>query len=140
MKSVFNIYRHRQAISFLVFTTTIICAAPSFSAPYKKDPCLKNNNGIGNNHDVFVELPTNSLSLEDEANEILSIRIDPGNSGQVKKFKLELTEKGFDIAEVNFVITQLLDAEKKLKDTGVYCLPQEPDVDIDYSLKSIFAD
>lgn len=63
MKSVFNMYRHRRTISFLVFITAIVCASPSFAASYKKDPCLKSNNGIGNNHDVFVELPTNSLSL-----------------------------------------------------------------------------
>jgi hypothetical protein len=119
---------------------TIACTTPSFAALYKKDSCLKNNNGIGNNHDIFVELPSNSLSLGDEANQILSIRIDPGNSGQVKKFRLELDEKGFDIAEVDFVIAQLVDAEKKLKETQFQCLSQDYPVDLDYSLNSFFPD
>jgi hypothetical protein len=123
----------KLTIYSLATILTIASTTPSFAALNKKDSCLKNNNGIGNNHDVFVELPTNSLSLGDEANEILSIRIDPGNSGQVKKFRLELDEKGFDIAEVNFIIAQLVDAEKKLKETQLQCLSQDYPVDIDYA-------
>ena len=110
---------------------------PSIAVPHKKDPCLKNNNGIGNNHDVYVELPTNSQTLEDSANEILSIRIDPGNPGQVKKFKGELAEQGFDTAEVDFVVAQLIDAEKKVKETALQCLSSDPLVDVDFTL---FAD
>jgi hypothetical protein len=123
-----------------VFAITIVCGVPSLAAPYKKDPCLKNNNGIGNNHDVFVELPTHASFLGDVENEILSIRIDPGNPGQVQKFKGELTEQGFDNTEVDFVVAQLVDAEKKLKETQLQCFEQNSTVDLDYSLNSVFAD
>lgn len=123
-----------------VFALTIVCTLPSLAALDKKDPCLKNNNGIGNNHDVFVELPIHSLSLGDVENEILSIRIDPGNSGQVKKFKEQLAQQEFDNLEINFVIDQLVDAEIKLKKTKLQCLDRDYPVDIDYSLNSLFVD
>lgn len=120
-----------------ILLTAFIVALPSVVTPHKKNTCLKNNNGIGNNHDIFVELPTNSQTLEDEANEILSIRIDPGNPGQVKKIKEELTEQGFGTTEVDFVVAQLIDAEKKLKETAFQCLDIDPPVDVNYTF---FAD
>lgn len=118
------------SISLLIANTWLV---PTMAASSKKDPCLKNNNGIGNNYDIYVELPTNSLTLNDSANEILSIRIDPGNFGQVKKFKSKIAEQGFDTVEINFVVAQLIDAEKKLKVIELKCSTTDPMVDVDYT-------
>jgi hypothetical protein len=93
----------------------------SATAEGKKDPCLKNNNGIGNNYDIFVELPTSSLTIHDLNNQILSIRIDPGNPGQMEKFRKSLKEKGFNPEEINFVVAQIPDAEMKAKTNNLQC-------------------
>ncbi|MGL4880318.1 MAG: hypothetical protein ACRC8K_04550 [Waterburya sp.] len=102
----------------------------------KKNPCLKNNNGIGNNHDIFVELPTNSQSLNDPDNQILSIRIDPGNRGQMSKFQDGLAEQGFNTGEIKFVVDQVWDAEIRVKANNLSC-PLDSQVEQDYTL---FAD
>ena len=102
----------------------------------KKAPCLKNNNGIGNNHDIFVELPINSQTLEDPHNQIISVRIDPGNSGQMKLFKSELKERGFNTTEIDFVIAQVWDAEIKVKTTNISC-DSNSSIERDYT---VFAD
>ncbi|BAU64617.1 fibro-slime family protein [Stanieria sp. NIES-3757] len=79
----------------------------------KKDPCLKNNNGIGNNYELSLVLPTKSTNLNDSKNEILDIRIDPGNSGQVAKLRTYLEGRNFNATQITFVMSQLLDLEIK---------------------------
>jgi hypothetical protein len=120
-----SIFKKLTVIS-TIYLITINCSIPVFAASSKKDPCLKNNNGIGNNHDIFVELPTHSQFLNDSQNQILSIRIDPGNSGQVNKFKTELEANGFDNTAIDFVVAQLWDAEIKVKQTNLQCYLDEP--------------
>jgi hypothetical protein len=121
-----------------VFTLIISLSLPivvaSTATAMQKDPCLKNNNGIGNNHDIYVELPTNSLSLNDSLNQMMSIRIDPGNNGQMALFKNYLSEQGFDSnEEIEFAIEQVVDAEMKVKQNNLQCQTEEP-VDRDYTL------
>ena len=87
----------------------------------QRDPCLRNNNGIGNNHDTFVELPINSLALSDPSNQIISIRIDPGNSGQMQLFENDLVQQGFNLTEINFVVAQVRDAEIRVRNTNLQC-------------------
>jgi hypothetical protein len=118
---------------------TLTCLLGNFlSLPVlaKKDPCLKNNNGIGNNHDIFVELPTNSQTLDDPDNQILSIRIDPGNHGQMSKFQDELVEQGFNTGEIKFIVAQVGDAEMKVKEINLFCNP-DSQVEQNYT---VFAD
>jgi hypothetical protein len=105
----------------------------SVLAQGKPDPCLKNNNGIGNNYDIFVELPTNSQTLGDPNNQIISIRIDPGNPGQMQQLTSDLEEQSFNTEEIDFVVAQVWDAEMKTKSTNLQCY-ENSQVDRNYTL------
>jgi hypothetical protein len=61
------------------------------------------NNGIGNNFDVPYTL----------RGQTYTIRIDPGNSGQMNKFKKDLKDQGFNDLEVASAVAQLVDAEMR---------------------------
>ncbi len=61
------------------------------------------NNGIGNNFDVPYTL----------RGQTYTIRIDPGNNGQMKKFKGDLKNSGFDDLEIASAVAQLVDAEMR---------------------------
>lgn len=75
-------------------------------APGKNKKACKSNNGIGNNYDIEVTLPNN---------EVVTIRIDPGNKGQMNKFAGYLaTEKNIDATVFDTVIKpQIIDAEMR---------------------------
>lgn len=66
------------------------------------------NNGIGNNFDVSYTL----------RGQTYTIRIDPGNNGQIKQFEKDLKEQGFTDAEIASAVAQLVDAEKKANDAN----------------------
>jgi hypothetical protein len=76
--------------------------------PGQAKKICKNNNGIGNNYDVEYTL----------RNETFSIRIDPGNNGQMNKFKADLTSRGYTTAEVNDAASQIIDAEMQFKNSN----------------------
>lgn len=61
------------------------------------------NNGIGNNFDVPYTL----------RGQTYTIRIDPGNNGQIKKFKNDLKANGFNDLEIASAVAQLADAEMR---------------------------
>ena len=136
MKMNSKIIKFNYSLLFGLWLTLIGLTSPVI-AVNKKDPCLKNNNGIGNNHDIDLELPTNSQTLNDINNHLLTIRIDPGNPGQMKQCSNDLAEDGFTATEIDFVITQIWDAEMKLKQNKFQC-PAEYYPNPDYS--GIFAD
>jgi hypothetical protein len=103
----------------------------SVNAATEKKPHCKNNNGIGNNYEFVVVLPTSSLDLNDVNNQLLSIRIDPDNSGQMKKFTGTLSEDNFDWEQITFVTNQIPDLEMRsqIKDE---CFVNSP-VDRDFT-------
>jgi hypothetical protein len=117
--------KNKAFIATVTFILGTSISSPVFGvaeiALIKRNPCLKNNNGIGNNHDIFVELPTNSQTLDDPENQITSIRIDPGNPGQMNKFTTDLAEQRFNTAEIEFVVSQVWDAEMRVKNTNLLC-------------------
>ena len=79
----------------------------SGSAPGQNKVC-KNNNGIGNNYDVEYTID----------GETKSIRIDPGNRGQINKFKGDLAAEGYSESDINSAVAQLVDAEMKANGSG----------------------
>jgi hypothetical protein len=94
--------------------------------PGQAKKICKNNNGIGNNYDVEYTL----------RNETFSIRIDPGNNGQMNKFKADLTSRGYTTAEVASAVTQITDAEMQFKNSNgnnTNCLSSTVSSGNDYS-------
>lgn len=85
----------------------------SVNAETEKKAHCKNNNGIGNNYEFIVVLPTSSLYLDDSGNALLSIRIDPGNQGQMNKLTDSLSEQNFNLEQINFVTDQIPDLEMR---------------------------
>jgi Bacterial Ig domain len=61
------------------------------------------NNGIGNNFDVPYIL----------RGQTYTITIDPGNNGQMKKFRDDLKTAGFNDLEIASAVAQLVDAEMR---------------------------
>ncbi|WP_171815466.1 Ig-like domain-containing protein [Stanieria cyanosphaera] len=74
-----------------------------------KKACKKNNNGIGNNYDVEYTL----------RNKTFTIRIDPGNNGQMNKFRSDLAAASvkpkYTQTEIDSAVAQIYDAEKNAK-------------------------
>lgn len=122
-------------LAFLIATTLI--AQPGFagkktttfgdspgksgSAPGKNKVC-KNNNGIGNNYDVEYTIGSSTRS----------VRIDPGNKGQISKFRGDLEAEGFSQSQIDSAVDQLVDAEKNAKGGGGDCPTVSSDA-TDYS-------
>ncbi|MDJ0900941.1 MAG: hypothetical protein QNJ55_19225 [Xenococcus sp. MO_188.B8] len=86
-------------------STTVINNSPgnSGNAPGQNKAC-KNNNGIGNNYDI-------EYVIDDET---YTVRIDPGNSGQMKKFEDDLADQGYTDTQIASAVDQIWDAEMKI--------------------------
>jgi VCBS repeat-containing protein len=96
------------------FVIEPVLSAANPNAPGQNKKACKNNNGIGNNYDIEVILPSGTS---------LTIRIDPGNSGQMNKFAgyLALTY-GIDSTVFDTVIKpQIVDAEMRAKTSNTKC-------------------
>lgn len=101
--------------STLLLSICLLGQQLSFSASAateKKSDC-KNNNSLGNNYEFVVVLPTSSLSVDDTSNELLSIRIDPDNRGQMNQLVSSLSEQNFEQEQMDFVTSQIPDLEMR---------------------------
>ncbi|MGL5804797.1 MAG: hypothetical protein ACRC11_05055 [Xenococcaceae cyanobacterium] len=107
------------------------------SAATEKKLHCKNNNGIGNNYEFVLALPTSSLNLDDVNNQLLAIRIDPGNQGQMNKLADRLSEDNFDLEQITFVTNQIPDLEMRSQ-IKAQCVVNSP-VDRDLTIV-VFAD
>jgi VCBS repeat-containing protein len=96
------------------FVIEPVLSAANPNAPGQNKKACKNNNGIGNNYDIEVILPSGTS---------ITIRIDPGNSGQMNKFAGYLAVTyGIDSTVFNTVIKpQIVDAEMRAKTGNTNC-------------------
>ena len=106
-------------LAFIMTSSLIVVPAASAknnNAPgqNKKEKACKSNNGIGDNYDIDIILPSK---------EKLTIRIDPGNKGQMNKFAGYLaTAKNISASTFETVIKpQIVDAEMRANNSNANC-------------------
>lgn len=119
MSSFINLKKLTSAALLSVLMTGSLIVEPAISdtstAPGQQNKkACKNNNGIGNNYDIDVTLPSG---------EVISIRIDPGNKGQMNKFAGYLAvEKSVSANTFNTEIKpQIIDAEMRANKNNTVC-------------------